>query len=104
MLHLVGSIAEIADLELPTAELEKAAEEFTAQVNAQIAQSPEILTAVELMEKQYDEFMETRLGSDSLNPGGKPLPSGDEIGAEFERFLAQQTGDGGQGDDPQRDG
>ena len=56
------------------------------------------------MEKQYDEFMETRLGSDSLNPGGKPLPSGDEIGAEFERFLAQQTGDGGQGDDPQRDG
>ena len=104
VLHLVGSIAEIADLELPTAELEKAAEEFTAQVNAQIAQSPEILTAVELMEKQYDEFMETRLGSDSLNPGGKPLPSGDEIGAEFERFLAQQTGDGGQGDDPQRDG
>ena len=60
-------------------------------MNAQIAHNPEILTAVELMEKQYDQFMESRMGSDSLSPGGKPLPSGDEIGAEFERFLAQHT-------------
>ncbi|MDV8002702.1 PAC2 family protein [Rhodococcus sp. IEGM 1408] len=94
VLNLVGNIAQISDLELPTGELETAAEEFTAQVTAQITDSPEIRTAVELMEKQYDDFMETRHGSDSLNPGGKPLPSGDEIGAEFEKFLAQQTGDG----------
>ena len=93
VLNLVGNIAQIADLELPTAELEKAAEEFAAQVTAQISNNPEITTAVELMEKQYDAFMESRHGSDSLTPGGKPLPSGDEIGAEFERFLAQQTGD-----------
>lgn len=94
VLNLVGNIAQISDLELPTGELETAAEEFTTQVTAQITDSPEIRTAVELMEKQYDDFMETRHGSDSLNPGGKPLPSGDEIGAEFEKFLAQQTGDG----------
>ena len=93
VLNLVGNIAKIGELELPTGELEKAAEEFTAQVTAQIADSVEIRTAVELMEKQYDEFMESRHGSDSLNPGGKPLPSGDEIGAEFERFLAEQSGD-----------
>ena len=96
VLNLVGNIARIGDLELPTGELEKAADEFTTQVNTQISQSPEIRTAVELMEKQYDEFMESRHGSDSLNPGGKPLPSGDELGAEFERFLAEQSGD----DDP----
>lgn len=94
VLNLVGNIAQISDLELPTGELETAAEEFTTQVTAQITDSAEIRTAVELMEKQYDDFMETRHGSDSLNPGGKPLPSGDEIGAEFEKFLAQQTGDG----------
>ena len=96
VLDLVGNISRIAGLELPTGELEKSAEEFTAQVTAQISDSPEIRTAVELMEKQYDAFMESRHGSDSLTPGGKPLPSGDEIGAEFERFLAQQSGD----DDP----
>ena len=97
VLNLVGNISQISELELPTGELETAAEEFTAQVTKQIADSPEILTAVELMEKQYDEFMETRHGSDSLNPGGKPLPSGEEIGAEFERFLAEQTGEDGAG-------
>ncbi len=91
VLNLVGNIAQISDLELPTGELETAAAEFTTQVTTQITDSPEIRTAVELMEKQYDDFMETRQGSDSLNPGGKPLPSGDEIGAEFEKFLAQQT-------------
>ena len=98
VLNLVGSIAKVGGLDLPTEELEKSAEEFTSQVNAQIAHNAEILTAIEHMEKQYDEFMEARMGSDSLNPGGKPLPSGDEIGAEFERFLAQQSGgdsDGG---------
>ncbi|MFN3600917.1 MAG: PAC2 family protein [Dietzia sp.] len=93
VLNLVGNIAQISDLELPSGELETAAEDFTTQVTAQISDNPEIRTAVELMEKQYDEFMESRQGSDSLNPGGKPLPSGDEIGAEFERFLAEQTGD-----------
>lgn len=100
ILNLVGSVAKVGELALPTGELEKSAEEFTAQVNAQISHNPEILTAVELMEKQYDEFMEARMGSDSLNPGGKPLPSGEEIGAEFERFLAQQSGEDGAGSGP----
>lgn len=101
VLNLVDNISRLADLELPTAGLEKAAEEFTAQVDAQIEHNPEVRTAVELMEKQYDEFMETRLGSDSLNPGGKPLPSGDEIGAEFEKFLAQQAEDDEPGRGPE---
>lgn len=104
VLNLVDNVSRLAELELPTAGLEKAAEEFTDQVTAQIANNHEVLAAVELMEKQYDEFMETRLGSDSLNPGGKPLPSGDEIGAEFEKFLAQQTGDDDAGRGPGVDG
>lgn len=95
VLDLVGNIAEIADLELPTGTLETAAAEFTEQVDSQIADNQEIRSAVEMMEKQFDEFMESRHGSDSLNPGGKPLPSGDELGAEFERFLAEQSGDEG---------
>lgn len=93
VLDLVGNVAQITELDLPTGALETAAEEFTEQVTAQIADNPEIQTAVEMMEKQFDEFMESRHGSDSLNPGGKPLPSGDEIGAEFERFLAEQSSD-----------
>ena len=97
VLDLVGNVATVAGLSLPTGELATAATDFTAQVTAQIADSPEIRTAVEMMEKQYDEFMESHHGSDSLSPGGKPLPSGEEIGAEFERFLAEQSGDDGAG-------
>lgn len=93
VLGLVGDVAKVSGLDLPTGELESAAEDFTEQVTAQIADSPEIRTAVEMMEKQYDQFMESHHGSDSLTPGGKPLPSGEEIGAEFERFLAEQSGD-----------
>lgn len=93
VLTLVGDLGRVAGLDLPSGELESAAEEFTEQVTAQIADSPEILTAVEMMEKQYDQFVESHHGSDSLTPGGKPLPSGEEIGAEFERFLAEQSGD-----------
>lgn len=95
VLDLVGNVAEIADLQLPTGSLESAAASFTEQVDSQIADSPDVLNAVEMMEKQFDQFMESRHGSDSLNPGGKPLPSGDEIGAEFERFLAEQSDDEG---------
>lgn len=61
VLNLVDSISKVGELDLPTGELEKAAEDFTAQVNAQISHNPEILTAVEQMEKQYDEFMEARI-------------------------------------------
>lgn len=93
VLDLVGNVSRIADLQLPSGELEASAAEFTEQVNAQIADNPEIRNGVEMMEKQFDQFMESRHGSDSLTPGGKPLPSGDEIGAEFERFLAEQSGD-----------
>lgn len=93
VLDLVGNVASIGDLQLPAGELKTEAAEFTEQVDAQIADNPEILNAVEMMEKQFDQFMESRHGSDSLTPGGKPLPSGDEIGAEFERFLAEQSGD-----------
>ena len=97
ILELVSDVAKVGGLSLPTAELETASEEFGEQIAHQIADNPEIVAAVEAMEKQFDDFMESRHGSDSLTPGGKPLPSGDEIGAEFERFLAQQDepGDGG---------
>lgn len=90
-LSLVRDVATVGGLELPVAELETASEEFSAQIAEQIAGSPEILTAVAHMERQFDEYMEAQRGSDSLTPGGKPLPSGDELGAEFERFLAQQS-------------
>ena len=96
---LLSDAAEVGGLQLPTEDLQHAAEKFSSQIDAQIADNPEISTAIAHMERQYDAYMESLRGSDSLTPGGKPLPSGDEIGAEFERFLAERSAD----DDPDAD-
>ena len=44
---------------------------------------------VEALERQYDAFIAAQENK-SLLARDEDLPSGDELGAEFERFLAQQ--------------
>jgi hypothetical protein len=52
--------------------------------------SDEIQALVGVLEEQYDAFQEAR--GQGLPVDG-PLPSADELGAEFEKFLAQQRWD-----------
>ena len=47
---------------------------------------------VTALERQYDAFVAAQENR-SLLARDEDLPSGDELGAEFERFLAQQTGE-----------
>ena len=47
---------------------------------------------VTALERQYDAFVAAQENR-SLLARDEDLPSGDELGAEFERFLAQQAGD-----------
>ena len=44
---------------------------------------------VAALEQQYDSFTAAREGTDLLDAAGE-VPSAEEIGAEFERFLADQ--------------
>jgi hypothetical protein len=44
------------------------------------------------LERQYDAFVAAQENRSLLDRDDE-LPSGDELGAEFERFLAQQTGE-----------
>jgi hypothetical protein len=44
---------------------------------------------VTALEQQYDSFTAAREGTDLLGGSGE-VPSAEEIGAEFERFLADQ--------------
>jgi hypothetical protein len=53
---------------------------------------------VEALERQYDAFVAAQENR-SLLARDEDLPSGDELGAEFERFLAQQAGDKNKDDD-----
>ena len=44
------------------------------------------------LEQQYDAFVRGQSGGASLlTDSNGPLPTADELGAELERFLAEQT-------------
>jgi hypothetical protein len=76
-------------LVLPLAALDDAAEKNCAAIDEQVAQSEEIQALVTALEQQYDAFSP---GSDrSLLASSGGLPSAEELGAELERFLAEQT-------------
>lgn len=95
---LLDSVARATGLVLPTGPLRTAATQTRAAIDEQVGQSAEVGTVVQALENQYDAFVGAR-GQNLLtdDPGG--LPSGDELGAELERFLAEQRR---HGDSPDR--
>jgi predicted ATP-grasp superfamily ATP-dependent carboligase len=91
---LLTSISKATGLLLPTDDLREAAERVRVDVDEQIAQSEEALRLVHALEEQYDAFVRGRQSSNLLASVG-PLPTAEELGAELERFLAEQGGTGG---------
>jgi hypothetical protein len=56
------------------------------QISSQIEDSEEVREIVSGLEQQYDAFQ--RATEASLLAGDESLPTAEELGAEFERFLA----------------
>jgi hypothetical protein len=88
-LTLLENLERLTGLHLPTESLREAAETNRTEIDEQIARSPENTAVVAALEQQYDAFTAAREGSDLLGTAGE-VPSAEEIGAEFERFLADQ--------------
>lgn len=86
---LVG-LEGISGLELRPEELDEASVRAQEEIDRQMGESSEIQALVGVLEEQYDAFQESR--GEGLPVDG-PLPSADELGAEFEKFLAQQRWD-----------
>jgi predicted ATP-grasp superfamily ATP-dependent carboligase len=87
-LSLVEHLERLTGLHLPTDALGEAADANRTEVDEQIARSAENIAVVAALEQQYDAFTAAREGTDLLSGG--EVPSAEEIGAEFERFLADQ--------------
>ncbi len=79
---LLDALARATGLALPIGALLDAAQAADAEIHRQVAESEEVAQVVEALERQYDAFIQT--------VGNTDLPSADELGAEFERFLAEQ--------------
>ncbi len=88
-LMLLEHLQQLTGLHVPTESLREAAEAHRTEVDEQIARSTENTAVVAALEQQYDAFTTARENSDLLSTEGA-VPTAEEIGAEFERFLADQ--------------
>jgi proteasome assembly chaperone (PAC2) family protein len=92
---LLEAVMSSTGLSLPLDALREAATRADLEIAAQVAASPENTEAVHALEMQYDAFVDQR-GLPLLDGDGE-LPSGDEIAAQVEQFLAQRDADGRDG-------
>jgi proteasome assembly chaperone (PAC2) family protein len=90
---LVQAVAKVSGLSLASDALAVAAAETRRLIDEQVAGNDEVQAVVRALEEQYDAFV---TGRAELLPEGRGLPTGDELGAELERFLAEHTKPGDQ--------
>lgn len=98
---LLDAVTGATGLVLPTGALLEAGTQVRAAVDAQIAESPETLALVGALEEQYDTQLQARAdgadGTDGRDGAGPPSATGEDIAAQFERFLAERDRGGGGG-------
>jgi hypothetical protein len=75
-------------LSLDLTELRVAAEVTETEISRYLAGHEEVREVVAGLEQQYDAFREAEESGSSLLAEDEPLPSGEEIGRQFEQFLA----------------
>lgn len=88
---LLSHLSDASGLSLPLDQLTAASARVREQIDAQVTGSEEVAAVVQALERQYDAYVGSQERTSLLAANGE-LPTGDEIGAELERFLAQRTG------------
>ncbi|MFZ2512664.1 MAG: PAC2 family protein [Gordonia sp. (in: high G+C Gram-positive bacteria)] len=97
---LLQALSQVSGLDLPVAALENAATQMREQIDTEVDGNGEIGNVVAVLEQQYDAYLQAKAERELLS-GDQDLPSGDELGAEFEKFLAEHAGEFGDlGDEP----
>lgn len=90
--ELLEGVGAMAGLVFDTSTLRAAAQARQAEIAEQINDSEEVRQVVAGLEQQYDAFHEAlrRGGTNLLDEGldAGSLPTGEELGAQFEQFLA----------------
>jgi predicted ATP-grasp superfamily ATP-dependent carboligase len=92
---LLEAVERAAGLSLPGDALREAARRTDLEIARQVEGSEEVAEVVRALEQQYDTFAAGR-DDGSLDPDN--MPTAEELGAQFERFLAEQQGRGDQPD------
>ena len=85
-LALLEGVEDVTGLQWETEPLRQAGEARQVELATQIADSDEVREVVTGLEQQYDAF---HTDSANLLAEDQPLPSGEELGEQFEQFLAR---------------
>jgi PAC2 family len=84
-LGLIECLGRLADLSLPLGGLAEEAQATRGRLDDLISQNPDHLAMLHQLEEAYE-----RLDDGITSLDGGPLPTGDELAAELERFLREQ--------------
>jgi PAC2 family protein len=85
---LLDAVTASTGLSIDASALHAAAKRTDAEITRQVAESEEVTEVVEALERQYDTFTST--SQNLLIQEGDPVPTADELAAEFERYLSEQ--------------
>jgi predicted ATP-grasp superfamily ATP-dependent carboligase len=89
---MLRQVAGVTGLQWDTSVLDSAAAERQTEIGTQVADSEEVRAVVAGLEQQYDAFHSgsgpNLLDEDGPMPDSRDLPTGEELGAQFEQFLA----------------
>jgi len=89
---LLESVTRTTGLSLPDQALLDAARRTDEEIGRQVEASEEIAELVQALERQYDAFVDAAARESLLGDQALDMPTADELGAQFERFLAEQQG------------
>lgn len=81
---LLEHLSQVSGVPIDVDALKVRAVQTRGEIDAEVARSTEVSAVVTALEEQYDNLAESA-GADLRND----LPDGDELGAELQRFLAQ---------------
>jgi PAC2 family protein len=103
---LLEQVELAGHLTIDLTELRELATERETEIERYLSANEEVGEVVQALERQYDAFERAEEEGSSLLASDEPLPTGEEIGRQFEQFLAGlDTPDGADGPDsgPERD-
>jgi hypothetical protein len=87
---LLEHVVRATGLSLPDDSLREAARRAAVEIDRQVNESAEVADVVRALERQYDTFAEAAGKPSLLSDVMEQMPTADELGDQFEQFLAEQ--------------
>jgi len=90
--ELLERVERAGRLTIDLSDLHAKAQRREEEIAGYLAENEEVGEVVKALERQYDTFQRAEESGQGLLAPDQPLPTGEELGREFERFLAGLDG------------